>query len=77
MFNKIRPYEFSDRVHCQVTFELDRHLYQIDRTVYNILDLIGNVGGLVSGLTLMFTFLIGVMNFNKFEHMCELQADNP
>ena len=41
---------------------------QLDRTVYSMLDLIGNVGGVIYGLTILFTYLIGVVNFNKFEH---------
>lgn len=30
--------------------------------------MIGNLGGFIMGLTLFFTFLIGIFNFNRLEH---------
>ena len=42
----IRPYEFDDNVHIQVTWELDLDLTVIDRQVYSILDWLGDIGGL-------------------------------
>ena len=37
----------------QVTIEFDLTLYQIDRDVYSILDLVGDLGGLHQGVFLM------------------------
>ena len=64
----MRPYEFPDNVHLQVTYEFDLDLYRIDRDVYSILDWIGDVGGLREGLFLFLSIILGFMNFNKFEH---------
>ena len=64
----IRPYEFRDTVQQMVSFELDLTSYRIDRDVYNVLDMMGDVGGLSEGLKILFAFLIGLMNFHKFEH---------
>ena len=38
-----RPYEFENNVHISITFEMDLNLKQIDRQVYNLLDLIGDI----------------------------------
>ena len=47
---KKRPYEFKDNVHLQITFEFDLDLTVIDRQVYSILDLLGDIGGLGEAL---------------------------
>ena len=60
-FQLIRPYEFPDHVHLQITFEFDLTLYRIDRDVYSILDWVGDVGGLNEGLFLILkVFLIAM-----------------
>lgn len=67
-FEQIRPYEFPDHVHMQVTYEFDLNLYRIDRDVYSLLDWIGDVGGLNEGLGIMLTLILSIVNFNNFEH---------
>ena len=64
----MRPYEFPDSVHLQVTYEFDLDLYRVDRDVYSLLDWIGDIGGLREGLYLFLSFLFGFMNYYKFEH---------
>lgn len=64
----VRPYEFPDSVHMQVTYEFDLDLYRIDRDVYSILDWIGDVGGLREGLFIFLSMVMGFINFNTFEH---------
>ena len=61
-----RPYEFPDFNHTQITFEFDLNLYRIDRDVYSILDLIGDVGGLNEGLAILLGLTLGFLNFQKF-----------
>ena len=63
-----RPYEFKDRTHMQVTFEFDLTLYRIDRDVYSILDLIGDLGGLAEGLFIILAIILGLLTFNDFDH---------
>ena len=51
-----------------MTYEFDLTLYRIDRDVYSILDWIGDVGGLNEGLIIIFSLVLGLMNYNTFEH---------
>ena len=46
---KKRPYEYFDRVHLQLSYELNLDLTVIDRQVYSILDWLGDIGGRASG----------------------------
>ena len=48
-----RPYEFKDRVHFTVSFEMSQHLHTVDREVYHALDWIGDMGGLLDGKNVM------------------------
>ena len=52
----------------QVTFEFDLTLYRIDRDVYSILDLIGDLGGLAEGLFIILAIILGLLTFNDFDH---------
>ena len=67
-FARTRPYEYYDNVHIAISWEMNLDMIQLDRTVYSMIDLIGNIGGVIYGLTIFFSYLIGVVNFNKFEH---------
>ena len=63
-----RPYEFSDSVHLQITFEFDLTLYRVDRDVYSVLDWVGDVGGLNEGLFIFFKILLAMFQFKALEH---------
>lgn len=63
-----RPYEFKDRTHLQITYEFDLTLYRIDRDVYSLLDLIGDLGGLAEGIFIILTIILGFVTFNNFDH---------
>ena len=63
-----RPYEFTDNVHLQITFELELTQYRVDRDVYSMLDWIGDVGGLNEGLTIILTLILGFLRFNELDH---------
>ena len=43
-------------------------MYRIDREIYNILDLIGDVGGLQQGISIIIIFILSVLNFLDFEN---------
>ncbi len=64
----VRPYEFPDHVHMQVTFEFNLNQGRIDRAVYSVLDWIGDIGGLREGLMLILAFIFGMFKFHPFEH---------
>ena len=51
---KIRPYEYDDLIHLSISYEFNLDLYRVDREVYNMLDWLGDVGGLRDAL-----FIIG------------------
>ena len=40
------PYEVFDDVHMVISFEFDQNYYRIDRSTYNSLDWLGDIGGL-------------------------------
>ena len=42
----------------QVTFELDLDLHRVDRSVYSVLDWIGDIGGLEQGLMICFGMVL-------------------
>ena len=67
-FSSVRPYEFQDKVHMQITFEFDLTLYRVDRDVYSILDWIGDVGGLNEGICVGLSVVLAFCQFNKFDH---------
>ena len=52
----------------QVTFEFDLTLYRIDREVYSLFDLIGDLGGLAEGLFIILAIILGSLTFNNFDH---------
>ena len=67
-FQLIRPYEFDDRVHTQLTFEFDLTLYRVDRKVYSILDWVGDIGGLNEGVYVGISVLLMFLQFHRFDH---------
>ena len=64
-----RPFEFSNSVHISVTFEVDLDLQVIDRQVYNILDWIGDVGGLGEGCFFISYTILGIIHFGALDNM--------
>ena len=64
----MRPYEFEDRVHTQLTFEFDLTLWRVDRDVYSLLDWIGDIGGLNEGIFVGLTVLLTFFQFHRFDH---------
>ena len=63
-----RPYEFDNPVHISITFERELNLKAIDRQVYNLLDLIGDIGGLGEGLFFMTFTLLSVIHFGALDN---------
>lgn len=56
------PYERDDNVWISITVEMDRDLTTYERTVYNLLDLLADVGGLMGILFVFCTFITAVWN---------------
>ena len=48
-------------------FEFDLNLYRIDREAYNMLDWLGDLGGLKEALTIILTFIFVVFNYHTFQ----------
>ena len=63
MPHTLRPYEFPDRVHLSLSYEIDLNMRVYDRAVYTALDWLGDIGGLMGILfdmgTLLMMFVIG------------------
>ena len=56
----MRPYEYEDLVHLAVSYEFNLNLYGVERDVYNVLDWLGDVGGLRDALFLIGAFVLFV-----------------
>ena len=63
-----RPYEYFDRVHLVMNYEMNRNLILYEREVYTSLDWFGNLGGLSEGLKLIFGLIIGFFNYNYYNN---------
>ena len=48
-------------------FEFDLNLYRIDREAYNMLDWLGDLGGLKEALKIILTFIFVVFNYHTFQ----------
>ena len=62
------PYDFFDSVHMAITFEFDMTLYEMERTAYNMLDWIGDIGGLEAALLILFGAFYGFVHFKSFDN---------
>ena len=54
-------------MHTALSFEFDLNLYRIDREAYNMLDWLGDIGGLKEALTIILTSLFAVFNYHTFQ----------
>ena len=61
------PYEKNDNVWVSITVEVDRDLSTYERTVYTMLDLLADVGGLQSILFAFCALLVAIWNYRGFE----------
>lgn len=55
-------------MHISITFEMDLDLQVIDRQVYNVLDWVGDIGGLGEGLFFMSITLLSVVHFGALDN---------
>ena len=58
-----RPYEYPNNVHTAIAYELDLNLATLDRQVYSVLDLMGDIGGLSEALVFLGSIIIGIIHF--------------
>ena len=65
--NTVRPYEYFDDVHIAIAYEFDLNLYRIDREAYNLLDWLGDLGGLKEAGVIILGFICGIFNYHTFE----------
>ena len=61
-----RPYEYFDNVHTALVIEFDLNLYRIDREAYNMLDWLGDIGGLKEALTIILSSIFATFNYHTF-----------
>ena len=66
--HQILPYNFFDNVHIAVTFEFDLTYYEMERTAYNILDWVGDLGGLFEGLLIFFSAIYAFLHYQTFNN---------
>ena len=63
----MRPYEYFDNVYMSIAYEFDLNQYRIDREAYNLLDWLGDVGGLTEALKLISLGLLSIINYSAFD----------
>ena len=56
--SKTRPYEYDDQVQLSLSYEFNLDLSRVDRDVYNLLDWLGDVGGLRDALFIIGAFVM-------------------
>ena len=56
-------YDFKDKVHLAITYELSPDFFMIRRQVYTLLDYMGDIGGLAGALHGLFTVTIIVFQY--------------
>ena len=54
-------------MHFAIAYEFDLNMYRIDREVYNLLDWLGDLGGLKEALMIVLGFMFGLFNYHAFE----------
>ena len=62
-----RPYEFKDRVHHTLSFEMSLNLQTAEREVYHVLDWIGDIGGLFDGLRIFLQAILGIVTYKMYD----------
>ena len=55
-------------MHISITYEFDLNQYRIDREAYNLLDWLGDIGGLKEAIVISFGFLYATLSYNQFEN---------
>ena len=63
-----RPYEYPNDVHIAVTYSLSPDRILIKRQVYNVVDMLTEIGGLQYALFIILSFLLMLFNFNKMDN---------
>ena len=63
----MRPYTYFDNVHLAISYEFDLNLYRIDREAYNVLDWLGDLGGLKEATMILLSFIFGLFNYHTFD----------
>ena len=58
-----RPYEFNDRVHYTISYEMNLNMITADREVYHALDWLGDLGGLFDGLRGMCAVCVALLTY--------------
>ena len=66
---KKRPYEYVDKVHIALTYELSLDMNVIDRQVYSILDWLGDIGGLGEAAFFIGGGLLGILRYGQLDQM--------
>ena len=63
-----QPYEKDDIVQMDVTIERNLDLGIIQRTGYNVLDVLSDIGGIQSIIITTFSVLVGIWNYKHFDN---------
>ena len=50
-----------------ISYEFDLNYYRIDREAYNLLDWLGDIGGLKEAMMIILGFIFAVFNYHTFE----------
>ena len=62
---KLHPFQFKDRFHQEIRYEVSYDTVTFERDVYSALDVLRDVGGLSSSLISLFTVIVLVLTYNR------------
>ena len=54
-----RSYSKKDNVHIEIAYERDLNLYRMEKTAYSLLEMLGDIGGLIDILWIIGGFIVG------------------
>ena len=63
-----RPFEFYPEAIMAISFEMDLDLRVIERSIENIVDVMSDIGGFNEILSLIGTFFLSIINYQKFDN---------
>ena len=54
-----RSYSKKDNVHIEIAYERDLNMYKMEKTAYSLLEMLGDIGGLIDILWIIGAFIVG------------------
>lgn len=63
----VRPYEWRDRIHFSLRFEMNLNQIRVERVIYGIFDWLGDIGGFKEALSLVSILVLSLTTFEPMK----------